>query len=108
MADGPDLSAIIQQAQQMQQQLLAAQADAAEQLHEGSAGGGAVKVTVTGGMEFQSVTIRPDAVDPDDVEMLQDLVLAAVREAVAEVNAAQQSALGGLAGGLGGLGGLLG
>lgn len=103
MADAPDMSALLQQAQQMQQQLLAAQAEAAEQLHEGSAGGGAVKVTVSGGMEFQSVTIRPDAVDPDDVEMLQDLVLAAVREAVGKVNAAQQHALGGIAGGLGGL-----
>jgi DNA-binding YbaB/EbfC family protein len=103
MADVPDMSALLQQAQQMQQQLLAAQAEAAEQLHEGTAGGGAVKVTVSGGMEFQSVTIRPDAVDPDDVEMLQDLVLAAVREAVASVNAAQQNALGGIAGGLGGL-----
>ena len=103
MADVPDMSALLQQAQQMQQQLLAAQAEAAEQVHEGTAGGGAVKVTVTGGMEFQSVTIRPDAVDPDDVEMLQDLVLAAVREAVASVNAAQQNALGGIAGGLGGL-----
>lgn len=103
MADGPDLSNLLQQAQQMQQQLLAAQAEAADEVHEGSAGGGAVKVTVTGGMEFQSVTIRPDAVDPDDVEMLQDLVLAAVREAVGSVNAAQQNALGGIAGGLGGL-----
>jgi DNA-binding YbaB/EbfC family protein len=103
MADVPDMSALLQQAQQMQQQLLAAQAEAAEQVHEGTAGGGAVKVTVTGGMDFQSVTIRPDAVDPDDVEMLQDLVLAAVREAVASVNAAQQNALGGIAGGLGGL-----
>ena len=103
MADGPDLSNLLQQAQQMQQQLMAAQAEAAEQVHEGTAGGGAVKVTVTGGMDFQSVTIRPDAVDPDDVEMLQDLVLAAVREAVASVNAAQQDALGGIAGGLGGL-----
>ena len=103
MADVPDMSALLQQAQQMQQQLLAAQAEAAEQVHEGTAGGGAVRVTVTGGMEFQSVTIRPDAVDPDDVEMLQDLVLAAVREAVASVNAAQQNALGGIAGGLGGL-----
>jgi DNA-binding YbaB/EbfC family protein len=104
MADGPDLGALLQQAQQMQQQLLAAQAEAAEQTHEGVAGGGAVRVAVTGGMEFESVTIRPDAVDPDDVEMLQDLVLAALRDAVAKVNAAQQQALGGL----GGLGGLLG
>jgi DNA-binding YbaB/EbfC family protein len=104
MADGPDLGALLQQAQQMQQQLLAAQAEAAEQTHEGVAGGGAVRVAVTGGMDFQSVTIRPDAVDPDDVDMLQDLVLAAVRDAVTKVNAAQQQALGGF----GGLGGLLG
>lgn len=87
----------------MQQQLLAAQAQAAEQVYEGTAGGGAVKVTVNGGMDFQSVEIRPDAVDPDDVEMLQDLVLAAIHEAVGQVTAAQQSALGGIAGGLGGL-----
>jgi DNA-binding YbaB/EbfC family protein len=113
MADGPDLGALLQQAQQMQQQLLAAQAQAAEEVHEGTAGGGAVRIEVTGGMEFRSVTIRPDAVDPDDVEMLQDLVLAALNEAVAKVTDAQQGALGGLGGmlgggGAGGLGGLLG
>lgn len=109
MADGPDLGALLQQAQQMQQQLLAAQAEAAETVHEGVAGGGAVKVEISGGMEVRGVTIRPDAVDPDDVEMLQDLVLAAIRDAIAKVNEAQQQALGGLAGGLGGgLGGLLG
>ena len=101
MSDGPDLSALLQQAQQMQQQLLAAQAEAAEVIHEGVAGGGAVRSTVTGGMEFQSGTIRPDAVDPDDVDMLQDLVLAALHEAVGKVTAAQQSALGGLGGLLG-------
>jgi DNA-binding YbaB/EbfC family protein len=109
MADGPDLGALLQQAQQMQQQLMAAQAQAAEQVHEGSSGGGAVRIEVTGGMEFRSVTIRPDAVDPADVEMLQDLVLAALNEAVGKVTDAQQSALGGLGGALGGgLGGLLG
>ena len=103
MADTPDLGALLEQAQQMQQQLMAAQADAAEQVHEGTAGGGAVKVSVTGGMEFRSVTIRPDAVDPGDVPMLEDLVLAAIHDAVAKVNAAQQHALGGLGGALGGL-----
>ena len=104
MADqGPDLGALLQQAQHMQQQLMEAQAAAAEQVHEGVAGGGAVHVTVTGGMEFRSVTIRPDAVDPNDVEMLQDLVLAALHDAVNKVNAAQQQALGGLGGALGGL-----
>ena len=98
MADGPDLSSLLQQAQQMQQQLMAAQAEAAEQVHEGVAGGGAVHIAVTGGMEFRGVTIRPDAVDPDDVEMLQDLVLAALNDAVGKVQAAQQDALGGLLG----------
>ena len=100
---GPDLGALLQQAQQMQQQLMEAQAAAAEQVHEGVAGGGAVRVTVSGGMEFKSVTIRPDAVDPNDVDMLQDLVLAALHDAVNKVNAAQQQALGGLGGALGGL-----
>ena len=87
----------------MQEHLLAAQAAAAEEEHEGVAGGGAVRVTVTGGMEFRSVKIRPDAVDPDDVEMLEDLVLAALHEAVGKVNARQQEALGGIGGALGGL-----
>jgi len=104
MADGgPDLGALLQQAQQMQEQLMAAQAEAAETEHEGVAGGGAVRITVTGGMEFRSVKIRPDAVDPDDVEMLEDLVLAALHEAVGKVNAAQQQAIGGFDGALGGL-----
>src|SRR5947199_8097620 len=99
----PDLSAILEQAQHMQEQLMQAQAEAAEQTVQGHAGGGVVTVEVTGGMEFRNVTIDPKAVDPDDVEMLQDLVLAAIRDAVAKVNELNQQALGGL-GGLGGLG----
>ena len=66
---------------------LAAQAQAAETLLEGAAGGGAVKVVVTGGWQFQSVTIDPSAVDPDDVEMLHDLVLAALHHAAEQVSA---------------------
>ena len=99
----PDLSALLQQAQAMQQQLMEAQAQAAEQIVEGVAGGGVVKVRVTGGMDFQEVTIDPSAVDPDDVEMLQDLVLAAIHDAVARVNELQQESLGGLGGALGGM-----
>ena len=95
-SQGFDFNALLEQAQQMQAQLMEAQAAAAEQVHEGVAGGGAVHVTVTGGMEFLSVKIRKDAVDPDDVEMLEDLVLAALHDAVARVNEAQQSALGGM------------
>ncbi|MEY2476341.1 MAG: nucleoid-associated protein EbfC [Actinomycetota bacterium] len=99
----PDLSQLLEQAQAMQQQLMEAQAAAAEQVVEGVSGGGVVKVTVTGGMDFQSVTIDPQAVDPDDVEMLQDLVLAAIHDAVARVNELQQDSLGGLGGALGGM-----
>ena len=103
---GFDLGALVEQAQQLQQRLLDAQAEAAEQVHAGQAGGGAVSVEVTGGMEFRKVTIRKDVVDPDDVSILEDLVLAALHDAVAKAQQAQQDAMGGL--GLGGIGGLLG
>ena len=103
---GLDLNALLQQAQAMTSQLMEAQAAAADVVHEGTSGGGAVRVTVTGGMEFQRVSIRKDAVDPDDVEMLEDLVLAALHEAVGKVLDAQAAA-NPLAG-MGGLGGLLG
>jgi DNA-binding YbaB/EbfC family protein len=86
--------------QQMQQQLLDAQQTAAAQVVEGRAGGGVVTVTVTGGLEFRDVTIDPSVVDPEDVEMLQDLVLAAIRDAVTCANELNRQALGGL--GLGG------
>ena len=102
----PNMNDLLKQAQKMQEQLMEAQAAAAEQVVEGQAGGGVVKVTVSGGMEFQSVHIDPDAVDPDDVAMLEDLVLAAIHDAVTKVNALSQQAMGGLD--LGGLGGLLG
>ena len=103
-AGGLDLSALLQQAQAMTSQLMEAQAAAADVVHEGTSGGGAVRITVTGGMEFQRVSIRKDAVDPDDVEMLEDLVLAAIHDAVARVNEGQQASLGGmLPPGLGGL-----
>lgn len=106
MTDSPegfDFGALLEQAQLMQEQLMAAQAQAAEQVHEGVAGGGAVRISVTGGMDFLSVTIRKDAVDPDDVDMLQDLVLAALHDASLKVSEAQQTSLGGLMPDLGGL-----
>jgi nucleoid-associated protein EbfC len=112
-----NINDLLAQAQQMQEQLLAAQAEAAEQVIEGQAGGGVVRITVNGALEFQSVTIAPEAVDPDDVDMLQDLVLAALHDAMAQVAEAQQGTMGGLGlgdlgggggGGLGGLGGILG
>jgi hypothetical protein len=97
----PDLGALLEQAQAMQQQLLAAQGDAT---YQGVSGGGAVTVEVTGGGEFRKITIRPDVVDPDDVELLEDLVLAAVRDAATQAanaaNDAVQQTLGGALGGL--------
>jgi nucleoid-associated protein EbfC len=89
-------------------------------VYEGQAGGGVVHVRATGSMQFESVSIAPDAVDPDDVEMLEDLVLAALHDLTARIAEAQRAAMGGLGnldlgnldlgnldlGGLGGLGGL--
>ena len=68
-----------------------------------AAGGGAVKVTVTGKMEVTKVEIAPEAVDPEDVETLEDLVMAAVNEAIKQANEASQNAMGKFAGGLGGM-----
>lgn len=102
----PDLGAILSQLGQVREAVQAAQHDAADRLLQGSAGGGKVRVQTTGGLDFRSVTIDPSVVDPDDVEMLADLVLAAVRDAVEQANAAQAQALGGFD--LGNIQGLLG
>ena len=105
----PNMNELLKQAQKMQEQLMAARAQAEEQEVEGQAGGGVVKVRVTGAMEFTGVTIDPSAVDPDDVTMLEDLVLAALHDAVAKAGALSEEAMGGMdLGGLGGIGGGLG
>lgn len=87
--------------QQMQQQMMKAQEELNEQIIEGTAGGGAVTITITGGLQVQSVKLAPEVVDPDDIEMLEDLVTAAVNEAVQKVQALQADQMGGLAGQLG-------
>jgi nucleoid-associated protein EbfC len=104
-----DLSALLSQAMEMQQQVMAAQAEAASEQVTGVAGGGAVEIAVTGALEFRQVRIAPEAVDPDDVEMLQDLVLAALHDAVGKLNALQAQSLGGFGDLLSGsgLGGML-
>jgi nucleoid-associated protein EbfC len=98
----PGLDALLSQAMEMQQQVMAAQAEAAEQEVSGVAGGGAVEIVVTGAMEFRDVRISPAAVDPDDVELLEDLVLAALRDAAERVNGLQAQSLGGFGDLLGG------
>ncbi|HVA44647.1 MAG TPA: YbaB/EbfC family nucleoid-associated protein [Acidimicrobiales bacterium] len=95
---------LLRQAQEMQDQLAQVQGTAAEEVVEGHAGGGGVSVTVNGAMEFLAVHIDPEAVDPRDVGMLEDLVLAALRDAVDKVRAFAF----GSAGGLGDLGDLMG
>jgi DNA-binding YbaB/EbfC family protein len=91
---------MMKQAQQMQAQMEKAQQALAEETVQGSAGGGAVTATMTGQLEVQAITISKDVVDPDDVEMLQDLVLSAVREAVEKAKALQGERLGAITGGL--------
>ncbi|HEY4017878.1 MAG TPA: YbaB/EbfC family nucleoid-associated protein [Pseudonocardiaceae bacterium] len=93
---------ILQQAQQMQQQLMSAQQELADAEVTGSAGGGLVTAVMSGGGELKSVTIDPKVVDPDDVETLADLVVAAVRDANTQVSELASQKMGPLAGGLGG------
>ena len=99
----PDMSALLAQAQQMQQQLMEAQQSLAVTEVQGQAGGGLVRVTMTGSGEMVGIAIDPKVVDPDDVETLQDLIVGAMEDAAAQVTAMAQGALGPLAGGLGGL-----
>jgi DNA-binding YbaB/EbfC family protein len=106
MNRGPDMRQIMRQAQKMQEQMMAAQAELAEQQFEGSAGGGMVKAVVSGAQELLSVEIAPEVIDPEDPEMLQDLVVAAVNSAMREVAEAANDSMGGMD--MGGLGGLLG
>lgn len=102
----PDLSSILSQLGEMSGNLQAAQAQAAAQVVEGSSGGGAVRVTMTAGMDVRAVVIDPSVVDPADAELLGDLVLAAFRDAIEQANQVQADAMGGV--GLGDAGGLLG
>ncbi|GAA3575171.1 YbaB/EbfC family nucleoid-associated protein [Kribbella ginsengisoli] len=101
-AGGFDMSNLLAQAQAMQSQLMEAQANLESQEVEGSAGGGLVTALVSGTGELLSLTINPQAVDPDDTETLADLVVAAVRDASENAKQLAANAMGPLAGGLGG------
>lgn len=88
---GFDLGAVLESAMGLQAQLQVAQAEAAATALEGAAGGGLVRISVTGGFEFTGVTIDPSVIDPDDPELLADLVLAALHDACAQVADLQAS-----------------
>ena len=106
MPQQPNMQQLLKQAQQLQQEMMAAQESLKDEVVSASAGGGMVTVEVTGDLHVKSIKIDPQAVDPDDVELLQDMVLAAVNEGLRAAQELAASKLGGLAGGLGGLGGL--
>ena len=103
-----DMNKMLQEAQRMQAELAKAQEEAANEVVEASAGGGMVTVKVSGALEVLEVRIDPKAIDPDDPELLADLVLAAVNEALRSARGLMESKMSGLMpGGLGDLGGLL-
>ncbi|HEY2162221.1 MAG TPA: YbaB/EbfC family nucleoid-associated protein [Solirubrobacteraceae bacterium] len=104
MPPQPNMQQLLKQAQKMQEEMLAAQETLKDEVVEASAGGGMVTVQVTGELHVNSITINPEAVDPDDVELLQDMVLAAVNEGLRAAQELASAKLGGIAGGLGGLG----
>jgi len=93
-----DLNKLLKQAQKMQSQVMQAQVDLQKKAFEGTAGGGMVSVVMNGTQEFVSIRLKPEVVDPDDVEMLEDLILAAVKNAQEKVKEASDSAFGGFSG----------
>ena len=99
-----NVNKMMAQVQQMQEQMRVAQEELAKETVSASAGGGAVKATMTGGMELVSIEIDPEVVDPEDVEMLQDMVMAAVNEVMNSSQELANKKLGGVTGGLGDLG----
>jgi DNA-binding YbaB/EbfC family protein len=99
----PNIQQLMKQAQKMQQQVAAAQAELAEAEVTGTAGGGLVTVTLTGLGEVKSVKIDPKAVDPDDIETLEDLLLAAIHNGAEEVRQLTDAKMGPATGGMGGL-----
>ena len=98
------MNKMLQQVQQMQEQVAKAQEELATQTVEASAGGGMVTVTATGAGVIKEIKIAKEAIDPDDPDMLADMVLAAVNEALRSAQGLMESRLGGMMGGLGGLG----
>jgi DNA-binding YbaB/EbfC family protein len=104
MPKQPNMNQMMKQVQQMQAEMMKAQEQLKHEVVEASAGGGTVTVKVTGDLEIQEIKIDPEALDPDDVELLQDMVLAATNEAIRSAQELAANRMGGLTGGLGDLG----
>jgi nucleoid-associated protein EbfC len=101
----PNMQQMLKQVQKMQEDMAKAQEELKSEVVEAKSGGGAVTVEVTGELVVKSITIAPEAVDPDDVEMLADLVLAAVNQGLQAAQDLAAKRLGAATGGLGGLAG---
>ncbi len=103
---GGNMGNLMKQAQKMQKDMEKMQEELQDRTVEASVGGGTVTVVVTGKKELKEIIIKPEVVDPDDVEMLQDLILAAVNEAIRKAEEMVSGEMGKITGGLGGLPGL--
>ena len=101
----PDMNSLMRQAQKMQEDMKAKQAELEAAEYTGSASGEMVTVKMNGKHEVLSITIKPEAVDPDDIEMLEDLIVAATNEALRKVEEESTAVMSKLTGGLGSLGG---
>ena len=102
MQGGPqNMNQMIRQAQKMQEDMAAFQAELEEKEFKASVGGGAVEIVMNGKHEVKSVQIKPEAVDPDDVEMLQDLIIVAVNEGLRQIEEISNTEMSKLTGGLG-------
>jgi nucleoid-associated protein EbfC len=98
---GGGMGNLMSQVQKLQEEMGKAQEALGQEELTVSAGGGAVTIVITGHREFKSITIKPEVIDPDDVEMLQDLLLAAVNDAVEKAKALEEERMGALTGGMG-------
>ncbi|MDX6690485.1 MAG: nucleoid-associated protein EbfC [Solirubrobacteraceae bacterium] len=107
MPKQPNMNQMMKQVQKMQADMVAAQEALAKETVQASAGGGMVTVTITGDLEVKDIRIEPDAIDPEDPELLQDMILAAMNEALRQAQELAATKMGGVTGGLdlGGLGG---
>ena len=99
-AGGQNMQAMLRQAQKMQEDMAAKQAELEEEVYDISAGGGVVKIKINGKKEILSIDIQPEIVDPDDVETLSDILVAAVNEAIRRVEDASSAAMNQITGSL--------
>ena len=100
---GGNMQQLMRQAQKMQQMMVAKQEELDAREYEGTAGGGAVACKVSGKRQLIALTIQPDAVDPDDVEMLQDMIVAAVNDALKKGEETREAEMNKIGGGMGGM-----